>query len=185
MEVPRTERDALLALVTDARQELDRELKDEVRKAFVPAFAEKAQDLLENYLNNVEAYCQNTRLRDRITDEEVAPDEKLMRAVEEQVGVTDNAKDGFRQGVLVRIGITLRSGRPLTYRSDDQLGKAIEAYLFEQLKDVIQVTVSKTSPDPDQAKRLNEVLRIMVDDRGYCPHCASTVLDYVGQLLHR
>jgi len=185
MELPKAERDALLALVTDARQELDRELKDEVRKAFVPAFAEKAQDLLENYLNNVEAYCQNTKLHDAITGEEVAPDEKLMRAVEEQVGVTENAKDGFRQGVLVRIGIVLRSGRPLTYRSDDQLGKAIEGYLFEQLKDVIQVTVSKTSPDLEQAKRLNEVMRIMVDDRGYCPHCASTVLDYVGQLLHR
>jgi serine protein kinase len=185
MELERAERDQLLSLVTDTRQELDRQLKDEVRKAFVPAFAEKAQDLLENYLNNVEAYCQNTRIRDAITGEELAPDEKLMRAVEEQVGVTENAKDGFRQGVLVRIGITLRSGRPLTYRSDDQLGKAIEGYLFEQLKDVIQVTVSKTSPDPEQAKRLNEVLRIMADERGYCAHCASTVLDYVGQLLHR
>jgi serine protein kinase len=185
MELEREHREHLLALITDARQELDRELKDEVRKAFVPAFGEKAQDLLENYLTNVEAHCQNTKLRDPITGEEVAPDEKLMRAVEEQVGVTENAKDAFRQGVLVRIGITLRNGRPLTYRSDDQLGKAIEGYLFEQLKDVIQVTVSKTSPDPEQAKRLNEVLRVMADERGYCPQCASIVLDYVGQLLHR
>jgi serine protein kinase len=185
MELERSERDALLALVTDARQELDRELKDEVRKAFVPAFAERAQSVLENYLNNVEAYCQNTRLRDPITDEEMEPDEKLMRAVEEQVGVSEPAKDAFRQGVLVRIGITLRSGRPLSYRSDDQLGRAIEGYLFEQLKDVIQVTVSRTSPDPEQAKRLNEVLRVMVDERGYCSRCASTTLDYVGQLLHR
>jgi serine protein kinase len=185
MELERSQREHLLALITDARQELDHELKDEVRKAFVPAFAEKAQDLLENYLNNVEGYCQNTKLRDPITGEELAPDEKLMRAVEEQVGVTENAKDAFRQGILVRIGITLRSGRPLSYRSDDQLGKAIEGYLFEQLKDVIQVTVSKTSPDPEQTKRLNEVLRVMSEERGYCPECASTVLDYVGQLLHR
>lgn len=185
MELEREQRERLIALITDTRQELDRELKDEVRKAFVPAFAERAQDVLENYLNNVEAYCQNTKLSDPITAEEIAPDEKLMRAVEDQVGVTENAKDAFRQGVLVRIGITLRSGRALNYRSDDQLGKAIEGYLFEQLKDVIQVTVSKTSPDPEQSKRLNEVLRVMSEERGYCPQCASTVLDYVGQLLHR
>jgi serine protein kinase len=185
MEIERDQRQTLLALLADVRAELDRELKDEVRKAFVPAFAERAQNLLENYLNNVEGYCQNMKLRDPVTDEDVAPDEKLMRAIEEQVGVSENAKDAFRQGVLVRIGIILRSGRPLTYRSDDQLGKAIEGYLFEQLRDVIQITVSKTNPDPEQAKRLNEVMRVMTEQRGYCPQCATAVLDYVGQLLHR
>jgi predicted Ser/Thr protein kinase len=99
--------------------------------------------------------------------------------------VAENAKDAFRQGVLVRIGIILRKGRPLTYQADDQLGKAIEGYLFEQLRDIIQITVSKTNPDPEQAKRLNEVLRVMTESRGYCPRCATATLDYVGQLLHR
>jgi serine protein kinase len=185
LDLERAQREGLLAIVTDVRAQLDRELKDEVRKAFVPAFAEKAQDLLENYLNNVEAYCQKTKLRDPVTGEEIAPDEKLMRAVEEQVSVSENAKEAFRQGVLVRVGILLRSGRPLTYRADDQLGKAIEGYLFEQLRDVIQITVSKTNPDPEQTKRLNEVLRVMTEERGYCPLCATAGLDYVGHLLHR
>ena len=43
----------------------------------------------------------------------------------------------------MRIGIWLRKGRPLTYRSDEQLGRAIEAHLFEEMQDIVRVTVSK------------------------------------------
>jgi serine protein kinase len=179
------QRKEYLALVTEARREIDRRLKDEVRKAFIPAFADKAQDLLENYLNNCEAYCEKQRIRDPITGEEVPPDEKLLRGVEEMIGIPENAKDGFRSGVLMRIGMWLRKGRPLTYRSDDQLGRAVEAYLFEEMKDVVRITVSRRSPDQQHASRLNEVLRVLEEDRGYCPVCASSLLDYVGALLNR
>lgn len=184
-ELGRDERDALRDLVTDIRTELDRTLRDEVRRAFIPAFAEQAQGLLENYLNNVEAFLQDVKLRDPVSHEEREPDEAVMRAVEDQVGVADSARQTFREGVLVRIGIQLRKGRPLTYRSDDQLGRAIEGYLFEQMKDIVRITVSKTNPDPEQARRLNEVLRVMVEQRGYCDTCATAVLDYVGALLNR
>jgi len=63
-----------------------------VQRAFVYAYEESARTLLNNYLDNVEAYCNKARLRDPITDEEVEPDERLMRAVEEQIGVTETAK---------------------------------------------------------------------------------------------
>ena len=44
------------------------------------------------------------------------PDEKLMRAVEEKVSptVAESAKDAFRQGVLMRIGIAMRIRAPTT-----------------------------------------------------------------------
>ena len=79
LEAPRETREQLRAFVIDARKEIDRRLKDEVRKAFVPAFAEHAQRLLENYLTNIEAYCQGTKTQDPITKEDRDPDEKLMR----------------------------------------------------------------------------------------------------------
>jgi serine protein kinase len=188
LEAPKETREELLAIVVDARKEIDRTLKDEVRKAFVPAFAEHAQRLLENYLTNVEAYCQGTKTRDPITGEDAEPDEKLMRSIEEQVrpAVAESAKDTFRQGVLMRIGIALRKGdRPLTYRTDTILASGIEEYLFDRLKDIVQVTVSKTNPDKEQARRLNEVLSILVEDRGYNAESARDLLDYVGQLLNR
>lgn len=188
LEVPRETREQLRAFVIDARKEVDRQLKDEVRRAFVPAFAEHAQRLLENYLTNIEAYCQGTKTKDPITNEDRDPDEKLMRAIEENVkpAVPESAKDTFRQGVLVRIGIALRKGeRPLTHETDTVLATGIEEYLFDQLKDIVQVTLSKTNPDKEQAKRLNEVLRTLIDDRGYNEHSARDLLEYVGHLLNR
>jgi serine protein kinase len=188
LEAPKETRERLRAFVVDARKEIDRRLKDEVRKAFVPAFAEHAQKLLENYLTNIEAYCQGTKTQDPITGEDHDPDENLMRAIEEKVkpAVPQSAKDTFRQGVLMRIGIALRKGdRPLTYETDTTLAIGIEEYLFDQLKDVVRVTVSKTNPDREQAKRLNEVLSILVEERGYNEHSARDLLDYVGHLLNR
>jgi serine protein kinase len=188
LEAPKDTREQLRAFVVDARKEIDRRLKDEVRKAFVPAFAEHAQKLLENYLTNIEAYCQGTKTQDPITREDRDPDEKLMRAIEEKVKPTvpQSAKDTFRQGVLMRIGIALRRAeRPLTYETDTILATGIEEYLFDQLRDIVRVTVSKTNPDREQAKRLNEVLTILVEERGYNEHSARDLLDYVGHLLNR
>jgi serine protein kinase len=188
LEAPKENREQLRAFVIDARKEIDRRLKDEVRKAFVPAFGEHAQRLLENYLTNVEAYCQGTKTSDPVTNEDQEPDENLMRAIEEKVkpAVPESAKDTFRQGVLMRIGIALRRGeRPLTHETDTVLAGGIEEYLFDQLKDIVQVTVSKTNPDREQAKRLNEVLAILVEDRGYSEQSARDLLDYVGHLLNR
>jgi len=188
LEAPKDVREQLRAFVVDARKEIDRRLKDEVRKAFVPAFSEHAQELLENYLTNIEAYCQGTKTKDPITQEDRDPDEKQMRAIEEKVkpAVPQSAKDTFRQGVLMRIGIALRRGdRPLTYQTDTVLATGIEEYLFDQLKDIVRVTVSRTNPDKEQAKRLNEVLTILMEDRGYNEHSARDLVDYVGHLLNR
>ena len=111
-----------------------------------------------------------------------------MRAIEEKVkpAVSESAKDTFRQGVLMRIGIALRKGeRALTYETDTILATGISEYLFDQLKDIVRVTVSKTNPDKEQAKRLNEVTSVLIEERGYTEHSAKDLLDYVGHLLNR
>ena len=185
LEISSQERDHLLGLISVAREELDRVLKIEVQRAFVPAFAEKAEHILENYLRNVEAYLQDIRATDPVTGEERDPDENLMRSIEEQIGVSDVAKDEFRQGVMVRIGMAARQGRPLTYRTDSKLGEAIEKRLFEEMRSIVRVTTSRLNPDQQQLERKNAVLDEMIRERGYCATCASAVLDYVGDLLNR
>ena len=69
-----------------------------------------ARTLLNNYLDNVEAFCNQQKVRDPITDDEVEPDEKLMRSIEEQIGVTENAKKTFREEILIRISSLARRG---------------------------------------------------------------------------
>ena len=86
----------------------------------------------------------------------------------------------------MRIGIALRTGdKPLSYETDTILASGIEEYLFDQLKDIVRVTVSKSSPDPEQAKRVNEVMRVLCEEGGYNERSATDLLDYVGHLLNR
>merc|ERR1711981_380923 len=74
-------------------------LETEIAKAFITAYEEQAQSLFDSYLDNAEAYTTKSKFKDKITREERAPDEKFMRAIEEQIGVVGSARDGFRSDV--------------------------------------------------------------------------------------
>ena len=47
-----------------ARREYDEIAKKEVQKAFVYSYEESAITLMNNYLDNVEAYCNKNKMRD-------------------------------------------------------------------------------------------------------------------------
>ena len=64
------QRERYLNLVATARREYDDIAKNEVQRAFVYSFEEMAKGLCENYLDNVEAYCNKEKLKDAITEEE-------------------------------------------------------------------------------------------------------------------
>jgi serine protein kinase len=183
--ITKEEREHLLNLIAETRKEYDEMAKKEVQKAFVYSFEESAKTLLNNYLDNVEAYCNNQKLRDPITEEEVDPDEKLMRSIEEQIGVTENAKKAFREEILIRMAALARKGQRFEYTSHERLKEAIEKKLFADLKDVVKITTSSKTPDAEQLKRINEVSDRLIKEQGYCPVCANELLRYVGTLLSR
>ncbi len=179
------ERERLLNLIYETRKEFDEMAKIEVQKAFVYSFEESAQALLNNYLDNAEAYVNKTKLTDPITDEEMEPDEKLMRSIEEQIGITENAKRAFREEILIRISTLARHGKRFNYQSHSGLKQAIETKLFNDLKNVVKVTTSTRTPDQEQLKKLNDVAARLMDHDGYCPECSQAILQYVGTLLSR
>src|SRR5436190_1461365 len=183
--INREQHEHLLNLVSDARREYDELAKREVQRAFVYAFDESAKTLLDNYLDNVEAFCNKTKLKDPITEEEVEPDEQLMRSVEEQIGVSENAKKAFREEILIRLSSMARRGQTFTYSSHERLREAIEKKLFADLKDVVKITTSTKTPDEEQLRRINEVCDRLIDEQGYCPVCANELVKYVGALLSR
>ncbi|MCA1615308.1 MAG: protein prkA [Acidobacteria bacterium] len=179
------QRERYLNLISAARKEYDEMAKIEVQRAFVYSFEEMARTICNNYLDNVEAYCNKERLKDPITEEELEADEKLMRSIEEQIGISENAKNTFRQEILIRISSYARKGRQFEYNSHERLKEAIEKKIFADLKDVVKITTSAKTPDPDQLRRINEVVDRLVKDGGYCPVCANELLTYVGTLLSR
>jgi serine protein kinase len=179
------QRERYLNLVAVARREYDDLAKNEIQRAFVYSFEEMAKGLCDNYLDNVEAYCNKEKLKDAITEEEIEPDEKLMRSIEEQIGISENAKNTFRQEILIRISTYARKGKPFEYRSHERLKEAIEKKIFSDLKDVVKITTSAKQPDADQLRRINEVIDRLVTQHGYCTVCANELLSYVGTLLSR
>jgi serine protein kinase len=179
------QRERYLNLISAARKEYDELAKTEVQRAFVYSFEEMARTICNNYLDNVEAYCNKERMKDPITEEEIEPDEQLMRSIEEQIGISENAKNTFRQEILIRISSYARKGRQFEYTSHERLKEAIEKKIFADLKDVVKITTSAKTPDPDQTRRINDVVDRLVRGGGYCPVCANELLTYVGTLLSR
>ncbi|MCY9448579.1 protein prkA, partial [Bacillus haynesii] len=58
------DRERYLNFISAARKEYDEMAKKEVQKAFVYSYEESAKTLMDNYLDNVEAYCNKIKLRD-------------------------------------------------------------------------------------------------------------------------
>jgi len=183
--IMKDEKENLLNLIAVARREYDEMAKKEVQKAFVYAYEESAKSLLNNYLDNVEAFCNSSKLFDPITSEEIAPDEQLMRSIEEQIGVSENAKKTFREEILIRISMYARKGKVFGYTSHERLKEAIEKKLFADLKDIVKITTSVDHPDQEQLLRINNVMDRLVNEHGYCPICANEIVKYVGALLNR
>jgi len=179
------QRERYLNHISQARKEYDELAKIEVQRAFVYSFEEMARTMCNNYLDNVEAFCNKERIKDPITEEEMDPDEQLMRSIEEQIGISENAKNTFRQEILIRISSHARKGKAFEYNSHERLKEAIEKKIFADLKDVVKITTSAKTPDPDQLRRINEVIDRLVKEHGYCPVCANELLTYVGTLLSR
>ncbi len=183
--ITREERDRYLNLISEARKEYDDMARKEVQRAFVYSYEESARTMLNNYLDNVEAFCNKTKLRDPITDEEMEPDEQLMRSIEEQIGITENAKKSFREEILIRISSLARKGVSFDYTSHERLKEAIEKKLFADLRDVVKITTSTRTPDKEQLRRINEVVNRLMSEHGYCHVCANEMLRYTGSLLNR
>jgi serine protein kinase len=183
--ITREERERYLNFISEARKEYDEMAKKEVQRAFVYSYEESARILLNNYLDNVEAYCNRNKLRDPITDEEMDPDEQLMRSIEEQIGVTETAKKSFREEILIRISSLARKGLTFEYTSHERLKEAIEKKLFADLRDVVKITTSTRTPDKEQLRKINDVVDRLMAEHGYCQVCANEMLRYTGSLLNR
>ena len=183
--ISQEDREKYMNYIAIARKEYDDIAKNEVQKAFVYSYEESAKTLMNNYLDNVEAYCNKNRLRDPLTGEEMNPDEKLMRSIEEQIGVSENAKKAFREEILIRLSAFARKGKRFEYDSHERLREAIQKKMFADLKDVVKITTSSKTPDESQLKKINEVVATLIDEYGYNSNSANELLQYVGSLLNR
>lgn len=172
-----------LAFIQDTiRKEYNKILEKEITKAFIHGYREQAESLFNNYLDHAEAYVNKTKIKDRNTGEELEPDEKFLRTIEEQIGITDSAAKGFRADVTAYMFFVLRNGGKLDYNSYEPLKEAIEKKLTASVRELSRVITSAKVRDNEQNEKYDSMVEEMKNN-GYCDHCCNVILKYAANNL--
>ena len=108
-----------------------------------------------------------------------------MRSIEEQIGVTENAKKAFREEILIRIVSLARRGQSFDYTTHERLRKRSRRSCSPTCATWSRSRPRRKTPDAEQLRRINDVVDRLVREHGYCPVCANELLKYVGTLLNR
>jgi len=172
-------------LHTSIREEYLKILETEIAKAFISAYEEQAQSLFDTYLDNAEAFTTYTKMKTAITNETMEPDEDFMSTIEEQIGITGAAAEGFRSDVTAYMFAQMRRGEKVTYTSYEPLKEAIEGYLINSVKDMARIVTKSKTRDDDQQERYKGMVQTMIDDYGYSAESAEEILTFASNNLWR
>jgi serine protein kinase len=172
-------------LLSVVRQEYEDMIKNEVQRA-IAADEEAIARLCGNYIDNVKAYTQREKVKNRITMRDEEPDERLMRSIEDKINIPETRKDDFRREIMNYIGALAIEGRTFDYRVNERLHRALELKLFEDQKDSIKLTSLVSSViDRDQQEKIEVVKSRLIKNYGYCEVCSTDVLQYVASIFAR
>lgn len=164
-------------------QEYLKILEKEISKAFVHSYREQAETLFQNYLDNAEAFCTKKKMLDANTKEELEPDKKFMESIEEQLGISGTACDGFRQDVTSFLFSLVRRGEKIDYKSYGPLKEAIEKKLTSSVRDLSRIITKAKTRDKEQTEKHDSMVKTMIEEYGYCENCCETVLKYASSHL--
>jgi len=172
-------------LLTVVREEYEDIVKNEVQRA-IAADEDALSRLCSNYIDNVRAYTQREKVRNRYTGNYEDPDERLMRSVEEKIDIPEGRKDDFRREIMNYIGALALDGKRFDYKTNERLQKALELKLFEDQKDTIKLT-SLVSNVVDKAtqEKIDIVKGRLIRNYGYNDTSATDVLTFVASIFAR
>ncbi|MCA9250566.1 MAG: hypothetical protein KDA54_05485, partial [Phycisphaerales bacterium] len=172
----------LLGMVKEEYEDI---LKSEVQRA-ISADEDAIKRLCSNYIENVRAYTQHEKVRNKYTGKDEEPDERLMRSIEEKIDIPESRKDDFRQEIMNYIGALSLDGKRFEYQTNARLHKALELKLFEDQRDTIKLknVVSGVVDDETQAK-IDVVKQRLIKYFGYNETSATDVLNYVASIFAR
>jgi serine protein kinase len=172
-------------LLSVVKEEYENVVKNEVQRA-IAADEDALTRLCGNYIDNVKAYTQKERVKNRFTGQSEEPDERLMRSIEEKIDIPDSRKDDFRREIMNYIGALSIDGKKFDYKTNERLCKALELKLFEDQKDSIKLTsLVSNVVDADTQQKIDVVKGRLIRDYGYDEESATDVLNYVASIFAR
>jgi serine protein kinase len=175
----------LLFLQQTLHEEYLKILEKEITKAFVSAYEEQAESLFDNYLDHAEAYVNATTVKDKVTSEEMDPDEVFLSSIEEQIGIKGTATDNFRADITSYMFAKLRRNETIDWRSYGPLKEAIESRLVASVKDISRIVTKSKSRDNKQQKKHSEMVQTLIKDYGYNENSAEEVIKFAANNLWR
>jgi len=172
-------------LLSVVKEEYEDIIKGEVQRA-ISADEDAIRRMCANYIENVRAYTQKERVKNRYTGRDDEPDERLMRSIEEKIEIPDSRKDDFRQEIMNYIGALALDGKKFDFNTNARLYRALELKLFEDQRDTIKLKnlVSSVVDDETQAK-IDVVKQRLIKQFGYNETSATDVLNYVASIFAR
>jgi serine protein kinase len=172
----------LLSLVKEEYEDI---VKNEVQRA-IAADEDALTRLCGNYIDNVKAYTQREKVKNKYTGQPEEPDERLMRSIEEKIDIPESRKDDFRREIMNYIGALSLDGKKFDYRTNERLQKALELKLFQDQKDTIKLTSLVSSVvDKDTQEKIDIVKARLIRNYGYDDDSATDVLNYVASIFAR
>jgi len=178
------ERKEYLELISVVNNEYMKMAQAAVKEAIVYSLEASCNDLFDTYITNVEAYVNGTKLYDEF-DNPISIDENLMRSIEKRMNIPENGKDAYRAQILAKVGTLAVRGEKFTYKSDGPLKKAIDEIIYEQNKNQIKAITTVKNPNEELQKKISTTVQRLIDEQGYCVHCANELLKYVGAVFSK
>lgn len=172
-------------LISVVKEEYEDIVKNEVQRA-ITADEDAIQRLSSNYIDNVKAYTQKERVRNKFTGQDEEPDERLMRSIEEKIDIPESRKDDFRREIMNYIGALAIDNKKFEYSTNERLHKALELKLFEDQKDSIKLSSLVTSNvDSATQEKIDIVKARLIKNYGYNDESATDVLNFVASIFAR
>ena len=172
----------LLAVVKEEYEDI---VKNEVQRA-IAADEDALARLCGNYIDNVKAYTQREKVKNKYTGQTEEPDERLMRSIEEKIDIPESRKDDFRREIMNYIGALALDGKRFDYKTNERLQKALELKLFQDQKDTIKLTSLVSNViDKDTQEKIDIVKGRLIRTYGYDEDSATDVLNYVASIFAR
>lgn len=172
-------------LLATVKEEYEDIVKNEVQRA-IAADEEALTRLCANYIDNVKAYTQREKVKNKFTGQTEEPDERLMRSIEEKIDIPESRKDDFRREIMNYIGALALDGKRFDYKTNERLQKALELKLFQDQKDTIKLTSLVSSVvDKETQEKIDIVKARLIRNYGYDEDSATDVLNYVASIFAR
>ncbi len=176
-----------MTCVEYALEKYEKTITNEVQRAMV-GDEDTIVRLCGQYIDNVRASNQKSKIRNPLTGEMEKPNERLMRDIERHIGIPDGGAQDFRREISSFIGDMAMEKKTFRWDSNQQLKDALEAKLFDDIKDTIRLSAMSDAAmvvDPEQQAKLDALKARMIKWYGYNSKSATDILNHVGSIFAR